>query len=58
MIMAQIYTKALYRLKASVMQKVQSKARADTTKLEVGRGVIEMLQITWDQLTTKKEDDK
>jgi chromosome segregation ATPase len=46
------------QLQASVMQEVQSRARADATNLEVGRGVIEMLQITCDQLTTKKEEEK
>jgi DNA repair exonuclease SbcCD ATPase subunit len=58
MVMAQIPTKALYRLQASVMQEVQSRARVDATNLEVGRGVVEMLQITCDQLTTEKEEEK
>jgi hypothetical protein len=51
-VMAQIPTKALYRLQASVMQEVQSRAHTDATNLEVGRGVTEMLQITCDQLTS------
>jgi hypothetical protein len=56
--MAQIPNKALYRLHASVMQEVQSRACMDATSLEVGRGVIEMIQITCDQLTSEKEEDK
>jgi hypothetical protein len=40
------------------MQEVQSRARADATNLEVGRGVIEMLQISCDQLASKKEEEK
>jgi hypothetical protein len=56
--MAQIPTKALYRLQASVMQEMQFKACADATKLEVGRRVVEMLQITCDQLTSDKEEEK
>jgi hypothetical protein len=39
LVMAQIPTKALYRLQASVMQEVQSRARTDATNLEVGREV-------------------
>jgi hypothetical protein len=39
MVMAQIPTKALYGLHASVMQEVQSRAHVDATNLEVGRGV-------------------
>jgi hypothetical protein len=58
MVMAQIPTKALYGLQASVMQEVQSRARVDATNLEVGRGVVEMLQITCDQLTMEKEEEK
>jgi hypothetical protein len=57
-VMAQIPTKALYRLQASIMQEVQSRAHADATNLEVGRGVTEMLQITCDQLTSEKEEEK
>jgi hypothetical protein len=57
-VMAQIPTKALYGLQASIMQEVQSRARADVTNLEVGRGVTEMLQITCDQLTSEKEEEK
>jgi hypothetical protein len=45
-IMAQIPTKELYGIQAIIMQEVQSRARADVTNLEVGRGVVEMLQIT------------
>jgi len=58
LVMAQIPTKALYGLQASIMQEVQSRARADATNLEVGRGVIEMLQISCDQLASKKEEEK
>jgi hypothetical protein len=58
MVMAHIPTKALYGLHASVMQEVQSRAHADATNLEVGRGVTEMLQITCDQLTVEKEEEK
>jgi hypothetical protein len=57
-VMAQIPTKALYRLQASIMQEVQSRAHVDATNLEVGRGVAEMLQITCDQLTSEKEEEK
>jgi predicted nucleic acid-binding Zn-ribbon protein len=38
------------------MQELQSKSNGDATNLEVGRGVSEMLQITYDQLTSDKED--
>jgi hypothetical protein len=58
MVMAQIPTKALYRIHASVMQEVKSKAYADATKLEVGRGVVKMIQITCDQLTMEKEEEE
>jgi hypothetical protein len=37
---------------------VQSRAHADATNLEVVRGVDEMLQITCDQLTVEKEEEK
>jgi len=47
-VMAHIPTKALYELQASVMQKVQARARGDASNLEVGREVIEMIQITCD----------
>jgi predicted RNase H-like nuclease (RuvC/YqgF family) len=57
-IMVQIPTKSLYSLWASIMQEVQSRARADATNLEVGRGVIEMLQVTCDQLISKKYKEK
>jgi hypothetical protein len=57
-VMAQIPTKALYGLQASVMQEVQSRAHTDATNLEVHRGVAEMLQITCDQLNLKKEEEK
>jgi hypothetical protein len=56
--MAQIPTKALYELQASIMQEVQSRARGYAMNLEVGRGVIEMLQITCNQLTSEKEEEK
>ena len=49
--MAQIPTKALYRIEANVMQEVKSRAHADATNLEVSIGVTEMLQITCDQLS-------
>jgi hypothetical protein len=58
LVMAQIPTKALYGLQASVMQEVHSRACADATNIEVGRGVTEMLQITCDQLTVEKEEEK
>jgi hypothetical protein len=45
-VMAQIPTKALYRLKASIMQEVQSRSRVDATILDVGKGFAKMLQIT------------
>jgi hypothetical protein len=57
-VMAQIPTKALYGLQASIMQEMQSKAHANATNLKVGRGVIEMLQITYDQLTSEKKRRK
>jgi hypothetical protein len=57
-VMAQIPTKALYGLQASVMQEVQSRAHVDATNLEVGRGVVEMIQITCDQLTRRKRRRK
>jgi hypothetical protein len=40
------------------MQEVKSKAHAIATNFEVGRGVIEMLQITYDQLNLEKEEEK
>jgi hypothetical protein len=57
MVMEQIPTKELYGLQASVMQEVQSRARADATNLEIGREVTEVLQITYDQLTMEKEEE-
>jgi hypothetical protein len=57
-VMVQIPTKELYGLQASVMQEVQSKTCVYATNLEVGKGVIEMLQITCNQLTLEKEEDK
>jgi predicted nucleic acid-binding Zn-ribbon protein len=56
--MAQIPTKPLYKLQASVMEEVQSRAHVDATNMEVGRGVTEMIQITCDQLTAEKEEEK
>jgi chromosome segregation ATPase len=58
MVMEKIPTKELYKFQSNVMQEVQSKARTDATNLEVGRGVAEMLQITCDQLTAEKEEEK
>jgi hypothetical protein len=58
MFMEHISTKDLYGIQASVMQEVQSRARANATNLEVGRGVIEMLQIKCDQLAIEKEEEK
>jgi hypothetical protein len=40
------------------MQEVKSRARANATNLEVGRGVVEMLQITCNQLNSDKEKEK
>jgi hypothetical protein len=40
------------------MQEVKSRACAYATNLEVGRRVIEMLQITYNQLTSEKEEEK
>jgi len=40
------------------MQEVQSRECVDETNLDLGRGVTEMLQITCNQLTSKKEEDK
>jgi hypothetical protein len=57
-VMAQIPTKGLYRLQAIIMQEVQYRACADATNLEVGREVTEMFQITCDQLTLDKEEEK
>jgi hypothetical protein len=56
--MVQIPTKALYKLWASIMKEVKSRACADAINLEVGRGVTEMLKITCNQLTSEKEEDK
>jgi hypothetical protein len=58
LVMVQIPTKVLYRLQASVMQEVQSRAMQDATNLEVGREVAEVLQITCDQLNLEKEEEK
>jgi hypothetical protein len=58
LVMLHIPTKELYGLQTSVMQEVQSIAHADDTNLEVGREVAEVLQITWDQLTMDKEEEK
>jgi hypothetical protein len=57
-VMVQILTKALYALQDSIMKEVQYRSCVNATKLEVGRGVIEMLQITCDQLTSEKEEEK
>jgi hypothetical protein len=57
-VIVQILTEALYRLQASVMQEVQSRAHIDATNLEVGRGIVKMLQITCDQLTSEKVEEK
>jgi hypothetical protein len=54
-VMAQIPTKALYGLQANLMQEVQSRSHTNVTNLEVGRGVAEILQITCDQLISRKE---
>jgi hypothetical protein len=56
LVMVQIPMKALYRLQASIMKEVQSRALTDATNLEVGRGVAEMLQITCNQLTSEKDE--
>jgi len=40
------------------MQEVQSMARMDATKLDVGREFFEILQITCEQLTSEKEEEK
>jgi predicted nucleic acid-binding Zn-ribbon protein len=40
------------------MKEVKSRARADANNLEMGRGVTKMLQITCDQLTLEKEEEK
>jgi hypothetical protein len=53
-VMAQIPTKELYRLQASVMQEVQYRARTDATNLEVQRGFVEMMKITCNQLNLEK----
>jgi len=58
MVISQIPTKALYDLQASVMQEVKSRAHRDVTNLDVGRRVTEMLQITCDQFTVGKEEEK
>jgi len=58
LVMAWIPTKALYGLQASIMHESHSMACTDATNLEVGRGVAEMLHITCDQLTVKKEEEK
>jgi hypothetical protein len=42
-VMAQIPTKALYRLQDSIIQEVQSRSHVDSTNLEVDRGVAKML---------------
>jgi hypothetical protein len=57
-VMAQIPTKELYGLQANVMQEVQSRARTNSTNLELGRGVVEIIQIIFDQLTSEKEEEK
>jgi hypothetical protein len=57
-VMAQIPTKALYGLQTIIMKEMKSIARIDVANLEVGRGVAEMLQITCDQLTSEKEEEK
>jgi hypothetical protein len=40
------------------MHEVHSRACIDATNIEVGRGVVKMLQITCDQLTIEKEEKK
>jgi hypothetical protein len=58
MVMVHIPMKDLYGIQANIMHEVHSRACANATNLEVGRGVIEMLQITCDQLTVEKEEEK
>jgi hypothetical protein len=41
-----------------VLQEVQSRFREYSTNLQVGREVVEVLQITCDQLTLEKEEEK
>jgi len=40
------------------MQEFQSKSLTDATNLEFGREVVEVLQITCQQLTMEKEEEK
>ena len=58
MVMEHIPTKALYGIQANVMEELQSRVHVDATNLEAGRGVAEMLQMTCDQLTKEKEEEK
>jgi hypothetical protein len=58
MVMLHIPMKDLYEIQSSVMQEVQTRAHADATNLEMGRGVADILQITCDLLTMEKENEK
>jgi hypothetical protein len=57
-VLAQILMEALYVLQVSFMQEVQLRVFTDATKLEVSRGVMKMMKIMCDQLTTEKEEQK
>ena len=52
--MAKIPTKALYGLQESVMQKMQSRAREDTTNIAIDREVKEILQVTCEKIMLEK----
>jgi hypothetical protein len=55
---ANIPMKALYGLQESVMQEVQSRARAYAKKLALNREVKEISQVTFEKIMMEKEEEK
>jgi hypothetical protein len=58
LVLVNIPMKELYGLQVSVMQEVQSRARVDATNLALDREVKEILQVTCEQITLEKEEEK
>jgi hypothetical protein len=51
LVLTHIPTKALYALQVSVMQEAQSRARVNSTNLQIDREVKEILQVTCEKIT-------
>jgi hypothetical protein len=58
LVLEHIPTKELYGLQVSVMQEVQSRSREDVTNLEISREVKDILQVTCEQITLEKEEER